>query len=111
MTRHKRGKYALAIEDFERACADDPDNLALRKLLKQACDKFEEVRSRRPLYFSRAPPTRPADAERRGDGVRRRRVSRSTRRESRVTAMAPELHRTLRPHAIAAAMARPHTHR
>ena len=44
MTRHKRGKYALAIEDFERACADDPDNLALRKLLKQACDKFEEVR-------------------------------------------------------------------
>ncbi len=46
MTRHKRGKYALAIEDFERACADDPDNLALRKLLKQACDKFEEVRAR-----------------------------------------------------------------
>ena len=34
----------MAIEDFERACADDPDNLALRKLLKQACDKFEEVR-------------------------------------------------------------------
>lgn len=47
MTRHKRGKYALAIEDFERACADDPDNLALRKLLKQACDKFEEVEGKR----------------------------------------------------------------
>ena len=56
MTRHKRGKYALAIEDFERACADDPDNLALRKLLKQACDKFEEVFARVP---SHAPSPRP----------------------------------------------------
>ena len=71
MTRHKRGKYALAIEDFERACADDPDNLALRKLLKQACDKFEEVRCAASLCTStaRAPPTRPSDAERRGDGA------------------------------------------
>jgi len=70
MTRHKRGKYALAIEDFERACADDPDNLALRKLLKQACDKFEEVYKRRPFVLpARAPPTRPSVAESRGDGA------------------------------------------
>ena len=55
MTRHKRGKYALAIEDFERACADDPDNLALRKLLKQACDKFEEVFASVPSRRWRSP--------------------------------------------------------
>jgi len=46
MTRHKRGKYALAIEDLERAVADDPDNAPLRKLLQQSCDKFEEVEGR-----------------------------------------------------------------
>ena len=85
MTRHKRGKYALAIEDFERACADDPDNLALRKLLKQACDKFEEVRcaasfctcgaslGRRESRRWRTPSTRPSvDTARvtsRGDGA------------------------------------------
>ena len=28
MTRHKRGKYAAAIEDLERACAEDPANAA-----------------------------------------------------------------------------------
>ena len=96
MTRHKRGKYALAIEDFERACADDPDNLALRKLLKQACDKFEEVRARvlvfwrssdgearpsllrslRPTYTRRrrdTPSTRPSP---RPDNTRRSRARR-----------------------------------
>ena len=78
MTRHKRGKYALAIEDFERACADDPDNLALRKLLKQACDKFEEVRFAASLCSS---------------VVLRRRVPRTPS----VAAMARELHRTRRP--------------
>ena len=71
MTRHKRGKYALAIEDFERACADDPDNLALRKLLKQACDKFEEVRSLRPI---RVHPIR----HRRDSDTRRSRARRRT---------------------------------
>ncbi|KAH8048404.1 hypothetical protein JL722_12455 [Aureococcus anophagefferens] len=43
MTRHKRGKYAAAIEDLERACAEDPANEPLRKLLKQSCDKYEDV--------------------------------------------------------------------
>ncbi|KAH8098966.1 hypothetical protein JL720_1939 [Aureococcus anophagefferens] len=42
MTRHKRGKYAAAIEDLERACAEDPTNEPLRKLLKQSCDKYED---------------------------------------------------------------------
>ena len=97
MTRHKRGKYALAIEDFERACADDPDNLALRKLLKQACDKFEEVRCAASLCTSGSCA---ADASlgRHGasDESRRWRTS-STGRYA--------------PHAIAAAVARPHAHR
>ena len=83
MTRHKRGKYALAIEDFERACADDPDNLALRKLLKQACDKFEEVLAsvlfgrRRGASESTAEPTDPRT--RAADAIRQRRVPRTPR--------------------------------
>ena len=78
MTRHKRGKYALAIEDFERACADDPDNLALRKLLKQACDKFEEVLASVPLRRWRSP--RPVNTRR---SKARRPISRGTPRRSR----------------------------
>ena len=41
MTRHKRGKYALAIEDLERAVADDPANAELRRMLER---RVEELR-------------------------------------------------------------------
>ena len=91
MTRHKRGKYALAIEDFERACADDPDNLALRKLLKQACDKFEEVLARVLVFWPSsdgearsspqptAEPANPRTHTRAADAIRQRRVPRTPR--------------------------------
>ena len=56
MTRHKRGKYAAAIEDLERACAEDPANEPLRKLLKQSCDKYEDVEGQKAQLKRDAAP-------------------------------------------------------
>ncbi|KAK7232631.1 protein O-mannosyl-transferase [Aureococcus anophagefferens] len=56
MTRHKRGKYAAAIEDLERACAEDPTNEPLRKLLKQSCDKYEDVEGQKAQLKRDAAP-------------------------------------------------------
>jgi hypothetical protein len=43
MTRHRRGKYKLAIEDFEKALALDDTNIELGKLLKKSKEKFAEA--------------------------------------------------------------------
>jgi len=44
MTRHRRGKYREAIDDFEQALLLTPGDAALAQLLKQSRAKFHEVR-------------------------------------------------------------------
>ncbi|KAJ1463102.1 hypothetical protein M885DRAFT_430698, partial [Pelagophyceae sp. CCMP2097] len=43
MTRHRRGKYALAMEDLEAVVQAEPQNAAMRKLLIQSRDKLREI--------------------------------------------------------------------
>merc|ERR1711865_717233 len=43
MTRHRRGKYSLAVDDFEAALSIDPSSIELAKLLKKSKEKFAET--------------------------------------------------------------------